>query len=110
MSDSSLFDSIFSEIDKDIRDEYAIKDEQLFGMVSRDYYKSLNNPAVTGPKSMHKSYKKELKNNIKAKEKAERTIAIIKMTEKIRTNEANWNSTAGETEDLASGLAAALCK
>jgi len=110
MSDSTIFDSIFSEIDADIRDEYTISDGELFGMVSRDYYKSLNNPAVTGPKSMLKAHKKEVKQNVKAKERAERTIAIIKMTEKIRANEANWNSTAGETEDLAIGLAAALCK
>ena len=110
MSSSSLFDSIFSEIDKEIRDEYMITDEELFGMVSRDYYKSLNNPAVTGPKSMLKSYKKEVKNNQKAKENAERTIAMIKMTEKIRANEANWNSTEGETLDLAEDLATALCK
>tara|TARA_R110000824_G_scaffold123232_2_gene280918 strand:+ start:800 stop:1096 length:297 start_codon:yes stop_codon:yes gene_type:complete len=54
-----LFDSTFSSIASPIRRQYGISDADLLGMVSADFYKDLNNPDVTGPKSMLHSLEKE---------------------------------------------------
>ena len=56
---NTIFDNAFGKISHEVRRDYAISDEELFGMVSRDFYNSLNNPEVTGPKSMLKSLAKE---------------------------------------------------
>jgi len=55
----TIFENAFGKISDQVRRGYAISDEELLGMVSQDFYKSLNNPEVTGPKSMLKSLAKE---------------------------------------------------
>lgn len=55
----TIFENAFGKISHEVRRDYVISDEELFGMVSPDFYKSLNNPEVNGPKSMLKSLAKE---------------------------------------------------
>lgn len=54
-----LFDSAFSATASPIRRQYGVSDADLCGMVSAAFYKDLDNPAVTGPKSMLASLEKE---------------------------------------------------
>lgn len=55
----SIFNSAFARVSPEISSRYSISDADLCGMVSSDFYQSLNNPDVTGPKSMIHSLEKE---------------------------------------------------
>lgn len=55
----SIFNSAFARVSPEIRSRYSISDADLCGMVSAEFYKSLNNPEILGPKSMLHSLEKE---------------------------------------------------
>tara|TARA_R110000765_G_scaffold388053_1_gene480233 strand:- start:715 stop:1011 length:297 start_codon:yes stop_codon:yes gene_type:complete len=76
-----LFDSAFSSIASPIRRQYGISDADLLGMVSADFYKGLNNPDVTGPKSMLHSLEKE-EGHITFQEETPEEAAIREAEEK----------------------------
>ena len=93
-----LFDSTFSSIASPIRRQYGISDADLLGMVSADFYKDLNNPDVTGPKSMLHSLEKEeghivfqedceTPEEMAVREAEEKELRILAHIERVKTEE-----------------------
>ena len=55
----TIFNAAFFHISDEVRSRYSISDDDLLSMVSAEFYQGLNNPEITGPRSMLHSLEKE---------------------------------------------------
>lgn len=77
----SIFNSAFANVSEEVRSRYSISNEELLGMVSAEFYQGLNNPDITGPRSMLHSLEKE-EGHITFQEETPEEAAIREAEEK----------------------------
>ena len=106
-----IFNGVFgSRVSNTIIEDYGVEDQELFGMVTDQVYQSLNNPNVKGPASMTKNLLKEMRKETKSAENQKRLDAWTVQYNRIRYNEAGWNSCGCGDEGMAEELTTVLCR